>query len=286
MEEIWLSKEIGDAVSDAAIATVRDFTIGFGRAGEDPAAKGSGVLVEYKGVYGILTAAHVDDYLRKLKRPIGLVRLNRGLAQQSSVLDLEEVFSYAAGADPWPAGSDDISFIHLPPHLVGNIKRSCSFLNADKNFTKDEPEPSASIIQMHAVFGLVEDFSGPTTRQSSVATTAMKGVLTPGRLTTLDGAETTLECFEENIPDLPRSFGGTSGGGLWRVYVCKGEDGKYNAVHRRLIGIASREERSKPPRIICQGVGRIGAMLESARRAVAGEAPLGAQSNSSSDATL
>jgi hypothetical protein len=151
MEEILFSKEIGDAVSDAVIATVKDFTIGFGRAGEDPAAKGSGVLVEYRGVHGILTAAHVDERLRKLKRPIGLVRLNRGLAQQSSVLDLEEVISYAAGADPWPAGSDDISFIHIPPHLVGNIERSCSFLNADKNLAKDEPEPSKSLIQTQLV---------------------------------------------------------------------------------------------------------------------------------------
>ncbi len=277
MEEILLSKEIGDAVSDAVLAAVKDFTIGFGRAGEDPAAKGSGVLIEYRGVHGILTAAHVDEHIRKLNRPIGLVRLNRRLAHQSSVLDLDEVFSYAAGADPWPAGSDDIAFIHIPPHLVGNIERSCCFLNADKNLTKDEPEPSASLIQTHAVFGLVEDFTGLTTRRSGVATTAMKGVLSPGRLTTLDGALTTLECFAENIPDLPRSFGGTSGAGLWRVYVCKGEDGKYTTIHRRLIGIASQEDNGKPPRIICQGAGRIGAILESARRAIQGEAPLDAE---------
>jgi hypothetical protein len=273
MKEILLSKEIGDAVSNAVIADVKNYTIGFGFAGEDPAAKGSGVLVEYKGVHGILTAAHVDAHLRKRKRPIGLVRLNRGVARQASVLDLEEVFSYAAGVDPWPVGSDDIAFIHIPPHLVGNIERSCSFLNADKNLTKDEPEPSTSLIQTHAVFGLVEDFTGPTTRQGGVATTAMKGVLTPGRLLTLDGAVTTLECFAENIPDLPRSFGGTSGGGLWRVYVRMGGDGKYTTAHRRLIGIASREESSNPPRIICQGVGRIGAMLDSTLRTIAGEAP-------------
>ena len=112
-------------------------------------------------------------------------------------------------------------------------------MNADQNFVKDEPEPSASLIQIHAVFGLVDYFTGPTTRQSGVATTAMKGVLTPGRLTKLDGAVTTLECFAENTPDLPDSFGGTSGGGLWRVYARKSEDGKYTTVHRRLIGIAS-----------------------------------------------
>jgi hypothetical protein len=271
MPEVLLSREIGDAVSEAMIADVRNFTIGFGRAGEKPAVKGTGVLVEYKGVHGILTAAHVDAYIRELKRPIGVVRLNQGLAQQASVLDVDEVYTYAAGQDPWPTGSDDIAFIHIPPHLVGNIERRCSFLNGEKNLAKDEPEPSTALIQTHAVFGMVEDFTGATTRQGGVATTAMKGVLTPGTLTTLDGATATLECFAENIPDLPSSFGGTSGGGLWRIYVRKGDDGKYTAVHRRLIGIASREEDGKPPRIICQGVGRVGAMLGSAYRTITGK---------------
>jgi hypothetical protein len=81
----------------------------------------------------------------------------------------------------------------------------------------------------------------------------------------------TLECFEENLPDLPASFGGTSGGGLWRVYVRKREDGSFEAVHHRLIGIASREDKGLPPRITCQGMGRIEAMLEGARRRMSGE---------------
>jgi hypothetical protein len=272
MNEVVLPKEIGDAVSDAVIDTVRDFTVGFGLAGEKPAVKGTGVFVEYKGVHGILTAAHVDQSLRALKRPVGLVRLNRTHAHQSSVLDLTEVFTYASGADPWPTGSEDIAFIHIPSHLVGNIGRSFSALNADHNLTKDEPEPSTDLIQTHAVFGLVEFFTGATTRQNGVATTAMKAVLTPGILTKLDGAVTTLECFAENIPDLPKSFGGISGGGLWRVYVRKGEDGKYKAVHRRLIGIASREENDAPPQIICQGVGRIGAILDGVLRQINGKA--------------
>jgi hypothetical protein len=225
MEEMSVSKEIGDAISDAVIADVMNYTVGFARAGESPAAKGSGVLVEYQGVYGILTAAHVDAYLRTLDRPIGLLRFNRGLAEQSSVLNLGEVFTYAAGAEPWPTGSEDIAFIHIPRHLVGNIERSFSFLNADKNLPKDEPESPTSLLQTNAVFGLVEDFTGPTTRQGGVATTPMKGVLTPGRIIKLDRAVTTLQCFAENIPDLPRSFGGTSGGGLWRVYVRKDDGG-------------------------------------------------------------
>jgi len=43
--------------------------------------------------------------------------------------------------------------------------------------------------------------------------------------------------------------GGTSGGGLWRVYARKRDDGGFEAVHHRLIGIASREDKGSPPRM-------------------------------------
>jgi hypothetical protein len=78
-------KEIADATPDK----VKHFTIGFGRAGETPAAKGSGVLIRHGELHGILTCAHVDKHLRELKRPIGLVRLNLGLAQQSGSLNMD-----------------------------------------------------------------------------------------------------------------------------------------------------------------------------------------------------
>jgi hypothetical protein len=84
-----------------------------------------------------------------------------------------------------------------------------------------------------------------------------------------------LECFKENIPDLPDSFGGTSGGGLWRVYVRKCGDGSFEAVHHRLIGIASREDKGSPPRITCQGMGRVEALLESVRRSLSNTGSVG-----------
>ncbi len=126
MTRILMLEEIADAVLDK----VKHFTIGFGRAGEEPAAKGSGVLIKHGELHGILTCAHVDKYLRELKQPVGLVRLNRRLAQQSGTLNMEEVFSYAAGEEPWTKGGDDIAFIYLPPHFVGNIAKDCVFLDA------------------------------------------------------------------------------------------------------------------------------------------------------------
>jgi hypothetical protein len=253
-------------VAATVLDKVKLFTLGFGIAGDNPAAKGSGVLVKYGGLYGILTCAHVDKYLRELKKPIGLVRLNLGLAQQSGTLNLAEVFSYAAGEHPWIEGEEDIAFIHLPPHLVGDIEKNCVFVDVEMNFSKPQPEDHSSLIVVHSVFGLVQEFTGATSRQNGRATTLMRGVLTSGVLRDLNAMTAKLECFEENLPDLPDSFGGTSGGGLWRVYVRNRDDGTFEAVHHRLIGIASSEDKGRPPTITCQGPGRIEAILEGARR--------------------
>lgn len=263
-----------EEIADAVLDKVKHYTIGFGRAGDKPAAKGSGVLIRHGEVHGILTCAHVDEYLRdkvKVKQPVGLVRLNLGQAQQAGVLDMGDVFTHVAGQEPWTPQGEDIAFIHLPPDLVSNIARDCVFLDIEKNLTKSEPENRSSLIQGHSVFGLVEEFTGATTRQSGIATTVLKGVLTSGTLLNIDAQTATLECFKVNLPDLPCSFGGTSGGGLWRVYVQRSADGKFEVVHSRLIGIASYEHNGSPPRISCQGPGRIEALLEAVRRGMSGK---------------
>lgn len=262
-------------VADAVLDKVKHFTIGFGRAGDTPAAKGTGVLIKHRELHGILTCAHVDKYLRELNQPVGLVPFNSRLAQQFGTLNMEEVFTYAAGEEPWAKGDDDISFIHLPAHLVGNIKRDCVFLDAEKNFSKPEPDDCSSLIQTHSVFGLVEQFTGATTRQNGRATTLLRGVLTSGVLRNFEALTATLEHSEENLPDLPDSFGGTSGGGLWRVYTRKHDKGGFEAIHHRLIGIASREDKGPPPRITCQGMGRIEAMLDGVHRRMSSAASVG-----------
>jgi hypothetical protein len=261
-----------EQIADASLNKVKHFTVGFGRAGETPAAKGSGVLVRHGELHGILTCAHVNDVLRELKRPIGLVRLNRGTTEQFGTLNMDEVYSYVEGEEPWVPGSEDLAFIHLPPHLVGNIEKDCVFLDTEKNFTKPEPDDCSSLIQVHSVFGLIEQFTGATTRQNGRATTLLKGVLTSGNLSDFGASTATLECFQENLRDLPGSFGGMSGGGLWRVYVRKCDDGSYEAEHHRLIGIASREDKGSPPQIMCQGMGRLEAMLEGVLRSISGRA--------------
>jgi hypothetical protein len=126
-------------VADAVLNKVKHFTIGFGRAGQTPSAMGSGVLIRDGDRHGILTCAHVDSYVRTLKQPIGLVRLNRGPAEKFGTLDLDEVFTSAAGEAPWNEDDEDIAFIHLRPDLVGNIAKDCTFLDIGRNFAKPQP---------------------------------------------------------------------------------------------------------------------------------------------------
>lgn len=255
--------------SEALLRTVMNYTIGFGRAGHTPSAMGSGVLVRFRDIYGILTCAHVDEYLRSLQQPVGRVRLNRGSVRQAGTLDLDSVFSYAAFADTWTAGQEDISFIHLPPHLLGDIQKHCSFLDWEQNFTKPGPADTTELIVVNSVFGLVEEFTGATTRQNGLATTVLRAVLTSGTIHESSPVSMTLECFRENIPDLPSSFGGNSGGGFWRAYMRKrGDD--FEIVHLRLVGLASNEVKVSPPHIVCQGIARIQATLEEAHRQING----------------
>src|SRR5205814_820427 len=101
-DQPWIDDD-SRKIADATLNKVKQFTVGFGRAGETPAAKGSGVLVRQGELTGILTCAHVATHLRELERPVGVVRLNRApTEQQFGILNMQEVNSYVAGEEPWP----------------------------------------------------------------------------------------------------------------------------------------------------------------------------------------
>lgn len=105
-----------------------------------------------------------------------------------------------------------------------------------KKFTDGEP---AHRTHVDAVFGLVDEFSDKPIAERGSVTTPMQGVLTPGHIVERNNGAMTLECMDYNVPRLPKSFGGTSGGGLWRMYLNQAEDGSYTEAQTRLCGAAS-----------------------------------------------
>jgi len=106
-----------------------------------------------------------------------------------------------------------------------------------------------------AVFGLVDELSQEPVASAGAVTTPMRGLLTPGHVIDRRNGAMTLECMDYNIPDLPKSFGGTSVGDLWRMYLNSAADGSYEHVQTRLCGVASFQRDAN--HIVCQGIERI-----------------------------
>ncbi len=210
--------------SDLLLPHVRQFTIGF-VLNDPPAPRvlGSGVLLMVGNVSGILTCAHVTDELQQ-RAEIGLLRFNREGIMQRQKLALGEtttlVIKENLGDPPWSnPHAFDLAFIRLSGQQVATLSAICSFVNYDLNmkmFVDGEPTHRTRV---DAVFGLVDEFSEEPVRERGDVTTPMKGVLTPGHVRERNNGALTLECMDYNVKELPKSFGGTSGGGLWRMYL-------------------------------------------------------------------
>jgi hypothetical protein len=51
----------------------------------------------------------------------------------------------------------------------------------------------------------------------------MRGVLHTAHICAQENGLLTVEAMDYNLHDLPKSFGGMSGGGLWRIYFVEDE---------------------------------------------------------------
>ena len=131
--------------------------------------------------------------------------------------------------------------MRLPEQDVATLNATCVFHNSDRNmkkFTCGEPSHRTHV---DAVFGLVDEFSEKPIAQGGSVTTPMQGVLTPGHVGERKNGAMTLECMAYNLPHLPKCFGGTSGGGLWRMYLNQADDGSYRGSANQTLrrGIVS-----------------------------------------------
>jgi hypothetical protein len=246
--------------SDLLIPHVRLFTVGFVRRDPPaPAVLGSGVLLTVGQVSGILTCAHVAEQYRN-RSEIGLLRFNRDNIRQMQTLNLGDTHTVYVeeniGDPPWSNPyAFDLAFTGLPADVVATLNATAAFLNWDLTVCKFKAGEPKYDRHADAVFGLVHECSGEPERGGGLVTTPMQGVLTPGHVGSAENGVRTLECMHYNVPQLPKSFGGTSGGGLWRIYLADEPDGSYRPLEIRLVGIASFQR--DPTHIMCQAFERI-----------------------------
>ncbi len=134
----------------------------------------------------------------------------------------------------------DLAFLPLPAAVVANLAAAHSFLPLDKQATlREQPAPKAAL-QGELLCGVIaEETEAPTAQNPK---TMFSGRIMTGRAVELqstggfDRWEFQPEAFDDGSK--VNSFGGVSGGGLWRVWLKKRENGQTFLAERRLIGVA------------------------------------------------
>ena len=204
---------------------------------------GSGTLVTIGSVDGILTAAHVLQNLPDCGN-VGLMRFpgKPSLLQKQTVdMELAEKVIIVA-AEHGPTGPD-LGFLRLPPLNTQNLRATNSFLNIGaRRQAVAASQPGTAYVD--AVVGVVAEWTKdlPPSRPS----TRLKGfelLFCGGTIISKESAGDFDLCtfdasFEKGLTP-PTTYGGVSGGGLWRIFF--DPDGSNRVRERRLIGVAFYE---------------------------------------------
>jgi hypothetical protein len=227
-------------ISPAFFAYGARCTMGFIEVNEinRSASLGSGTLIRFGRVRGILTCAHVlEANLAREESGVLLFPARADAVQMMRVgrIDLMDHVYFRGG--PWDQNGPDLAFIRLPEIVMSSIEGMASVVDGEQQVAQILGElPEQSDVAC-LVFGVVQEHTGaPTAIHLNLSTTPFRALLTLGDIVNVR-AERELDVFRfRPLPsdDLPTSFEGTSGGGLWQLYFRP--DGAL--IQSRLGGVA------------------------------------------------
>ncbi len=244
-------------LSGDILARLSNFAVGLVKreGGKGSRVLGSGTLAVIEGSRGILTCGHVAELYEELPE-IGLVRFVQGNAQRRMIQlgDTQTIIMQSSDSFGEKKEVLDLAFTMLPPETASSVEANGVFLNIEKNRAKMEAYASTKGHFRDAMLGLVDEFSGEPFVQGKEIISPMRGVLHGGQITAQENGLLTFKAMDYNLPHLPRSFGGMSGGGVWRAYFEEGAHGS-RVVEMMLCGVASWQIDATT--LACQGWDRI-----------------------------
>lgn len=175
----------------------------------------------------------------------------------------------------------DLAFIRLPSPTVEALSANCSFLNLVNEAQLSKSSAPEGSKQRDFVFGIVAEWSTGEPGSSKALDIGKISVqMNEGHtleIAACDGCDRPQFTPLQNqtfLPPLPperffppKSYGGTSGGGLWRRYTEPTSDGNERFVQSRLLGVPYFEkELDGKLTIICHGPNSIYRTLSEAIR--------------------
>lgn len=233
-------------IGNAAWTHMGRSTVGFVRTRDSaPSSLGSGTLIKFGTIVGVLTCAHVLEALLK-EDEVGILCFPvRATQIQRLLLSMATTDSIAIGSAPWGESGPDLAFLRLPAAIVGDIERLATIANGNihrRNIAAGEPALTRTFC---AVSGVIDEMTKPPIVtpivNGIVATTPFEGMINAGHLFVDDDSvdRFRLQPVASDGVLLPKSYKGTSGGGLWKVFL--GQD-DFSIFQVRLIGVAYWEK--------------------------------------------
>ncbi|WFP76564.1 hypothetical protein [Mesorhizobium sp. WSM4906] len=251
----------------------RSMTVGFmklrrqGEAVEDADPSGTGTLVRVGKVAGILTASHVLDQLAKSGQ-VGLMRITDRPDQPQKVkMEMDQTERLTFGRHPFGALGPDLSFLRLPEDLAGWLDAMNGFLNLEMRRTRMLASPDAEPYN-DALIGVIAERTRKLAGSEQDPVVETSSLITSGKVVaTLLAHGLDVLHFRDSLPPekRPGSYQGTSGGGLWRMYL--GAD-LHSVRDRCLVGVAFYEFKDDGRMtVVCHGPEAIyGAMVNAIRQ--------------------
>ena len=190
--------------------------------------------------FGVLTAAHVTAAFPR-RGSLGLCIFNREGKLQKQEIDIAEIeFALFHVPENGPDGPD-IGFLQLQERNVSNLKATHQFLELERLWQSNEADPPF----LDWVVGVVGEWTAELDPvrplgelKSPLRRKQFRALLAVGKAAR-PRFENGFDLFDmrPNFPAAPSSYGGVSGGGVWRVYIDELGDNDYVVRERRLIGV-------------------------------------------------
>jgi hypothetical protein len=229
----YLIENISNALRNYSTALIRLFTKDGKRAEQE--LMGSGTFVTIGNVSGILTAHHVAQKFSP-DNQLGLALIER---EHYVSIPWQYIRNIEVAIPINDEYGPDLSFLALPGRYLENIKTYKSFypLNPPQDSTQINPGKQ----DLWFIYGTIGEWT--TEELSSTGFMDVKGYQGFGGMTflenvyqkgTYDYMEIKASFGSENTP---RSFGGMSGGGLWRTPILINDAGIFSAKDYFLVGM-------------------------------------------------
>jgi hypothetical protein len=219
-------------VRTVGVHTVVLLTISGSREGEVLDLGGTGTLVSMANSHFILTAAHVWEERLKSARDIGITlkedidhccRISVEAVRPCALLRPRE----------WNEWGPDLVFLKIPENHVGGIEAFRSFYRLDT----ERAGIQADGIEVRILMGAPRA-SGKFT--PTHADLEINGMFVDVNAQPYDKGEFDYIDLREDVrlPGVPQTFGGVSGGGLWRVQIFESSETAKIDWSWSLVGVA------------------------------------------------